>query len=349
MIEQIPIHAFQEELQKKSAAQRIPFEASLEVTYGCNLRCVHCYNPTHQALPNELSTSGLFKILDDLAALGCMIVTVSGGEAFTRPDIWDILHYAKQIGLQINLFTNATLLDQTKIEKIQALEPNLVSISIYGMTEKTYETVTQVPGSFKKFMTAFELLKNSKLPLLFKMPAMTLNRHELGLAHQWFKQQRLRFIHSAEIHPRVDGDTQPLAYRLSPEEAALLRLSHEESPSCRTAANPLESKTEVFTCSCGKKSFAITPYGEMNLCVTTYHPRYQIQTGSMKEGWKLLVDFVESFKPSERFECPQCEFSDDCSQGPMDAFLNTGDFNPCVPYFKETARRVKSLINNNEN
>ena len=30
-------------------------QAMVELTYGCNLRCVHCYNPTHEAR-NELTS-----------------------------------------------------------------------------------------------------------------------------------------------------------------------------------------------------------------------------------------------------------------------------------------------------
>lgn len=341
MMEQIPLENFQETLRQKTKNLCIPFDATLEITYGCNLLCVHCYNPTHQVLPGESSAETLQGMIDQLAGLGCMTLTVSGGEMFTRPDVWDILAYAKRTGLQLNLFTNATLLNAEKIEKIKQLEPVLVSVSVYGMTRAVYEEVTQVSGSFDKFMAALDLLKNSGLPLLFKMPVMTLNRHELEPAQAWFREQGLSFIHSAEIHPRVDGDTGPLRYRLSAEDAAAIRLSYEEPLSCRQPSYDSLSSREVFSCSCGKKSFAVTPYGEMNLCVTTYYPRYQIATGSMKQGWKLLVDFVESFIPSAQFECERCDFSAHCSQGAMDALLNTGDFNRCVPYFKDIAREVK--------
>lgn len=343
MIEQIPLEIFKQELQKKTEGRRIPFEATLEITYGCNLNCVHCYNPTHQALPQEVSTEILNGIIDQLAELGCLTLTVSGGEMFTRPDVWDILSYTKKSGFQLNLFTNATLLNEEKIRRIQALGPNLVSVSVYGISQSVYEEVTRVPGSYAHFMSAVDLLKESGLPLLFKMPVMTLNRHEREAAYEWFSSRGLSFIHSAEIHPRVDGDRSPLLYRLPPAETAALRMAYEEPLSCRQPSYDPETSRQVFTCSCGKKSLAVTPYGEMNLCTTTYYPRYQISSGNVRQGWKILVDFVESFKPSENFECTHCEFSSHCSQGAMDAFLNTGDFNRCVPYFKETAREVKKM------
>ena len=48
---------FLQTLSAKAALSRRPEGVTFELTYGCNLRCVHCYNPTHRALPHELTTS----------------------------------------------------------------------------------------------------------------------------------------------------------------------------------------------------------------------------------------------------------------------------------------------------
>ena len=55
-VEESSSRLFWARLSAKAAAQRVPVEAMIEVTYGCNLRCVHCYNPTHQA-KGELATA----------------------------------------------------------------------------------------------------------------------------------------------------------------------------------------------------------------------------------------------------------------------------------------------------
>ncbi len=347
MIPTLSLEKFIENLNQKKPFLPVPVNVTLEVTYGCNLNCVHCFNPTHKALPQESSTQSLLKILDQLAEAGCLSLTLSGGEIFTRPDLWQVMDHAKKIGLQLTLFTNATLITEEKVAKMRELAPALISVSVYGITRETYESVTRVKGSFDAFMRGISLLENSGLPVLFKMPVMTLNRHELEDAYAWFKERKLPFIHSVEIHPRVDGSTEPLLYRLPEEQAARLRLQYEEDSSCRIS-EVSSSNPKVFNCACGKKSFALTPYGEMNLCVSTYYPKYRIAEGSVAQGWKMLVDFVESFSPSSAFECPSCEFAPHCSQGAMDAFLNTGDFNACVPYFKQTAREIKKRIETGE-
>ena len=78
---------FLDVLSAKAAQVRRPEGVTFELTYGCNLRCVHCYNPTHRALPNELTASEIYSLLNQIADLGVLTVTFTGGEPSVRPDI----------------------------------------------------------------------------------------------------------------------------------------------------------------------------------------------------------------------------------------------------------------------
>src|SRR2546425_9713977 len=149
----------------------------IELTYGCNLRCVHCYNPTHQA-KDELGTAQIKALIDQLIEAGGLDLAFTGGEIFTRRDLFEILAYAAAKGCLITLLTTATLITPRRADRIQALHPHCVEISIYGVTQATYERVTRIPGSFTRFMTGVRLLRERAVPLLIKMPVMTLNRSE---------------------------------------------------------------------------------------------------------------------------------------------------------------------------
>lgn len=347
-IETIPLEHLNRRLIQKTLELRTPYTATIEISYGCNLRCVHCYNPTHKVLPGEMKREEIYNVLDQLAQAGCFQVAFSGGEPLLRPDAFELFTYAQKIGLGIALLTNATLIDQDKIERLKQLAPRHLSISVYGMTRETYESVTRVPGSFAKFQHGLKLVRESGIPFETKMPVMIQNVHELEMAREWFRREQIPFGHSLEIHPRSDGNPEPLKVRLPAELAAELRLKHSgEDRSClRTNDLSPEDAAKVFSCSCGKNSLAVSPYGEMNLCVTMHYPKYSLKTGSVKEGWQLLVQFVEGVKPDSHFECPQCDLAAYCTQGAMDAWLSTGQYTPCVPYFKQTARNVRDWILN---
>ncbi|MDA2927262.1 radical SAM protein, partial [Acidobacteria bacterium AH-259-G07] len=308
-----------------------------------NLRCVHCYNPTHKA-KGELSTEEIYRIIDQLAKQGTFDLTFTGGEIFTRRDCFEVFAYAKAKGFSIILLTNATLITPEKADRIRALMPTSVEISIYGASPQTYERVTGVPGSFRRFIRGVELLRERKIPLVIKMPVMTLNQHEVQQAKALVEGWGIRFVYSTEIHPRVDGSLEPLRYRLAPQD--VVRVNEKLVGYRQWSADGGGEKEEgcggregMFTCKCGKTSLAVTPYGQMNLCVALPTPKYDLRTGTVGEGWRRLVESVDgaNAKPGEAYECPSCNLQGYCRQGPMDAYLETRDLGPCLPYFKELA------------
>ncbi len=342
-IEELSQEEFWPKLYRKATEQRIPVYAMIELTYGCNLRCVHCYNPTHFA-QGELPREKLHSIIDQLADQGCVELAFSGGELLTRRDALEIVAYAKSKGFTITLLTNATMVTPDAADRIRTLQPKAVEISIYGATQGTYERVTRVPGSFPLFLRGVGLLRERKVTLVIKMPVMTLNQHEVRQAKAMVEGWGVKFVYCCEIFPRVDGSTEPLQYRIAPIDVT--RLDQEfgqlgwRAEGGGEAEGQCRRREGLFTCTCGKSSVAITPYGEMNLCVSFPVPKYELRTGSVAEGWTRLTRLIDeaNANPGEAYECPACEFNGVCRQGPMNAWLETGSLEPCLPYFKELAK-----------
>ena len=105
---------FSERLYEKVAVKRIPINGSFELTFHCNLRCVHCYCnlPLDEqgTTDKELSTSEVFDIFDQITDAGCLWLLLTGGECLLRKDFFHIWAYAKKKGLLPTLFTNGTLI-----------------------------------------------------------------------------------------------------------------------------------------------------------------------------------------------------------------------------------------------
>ncbi|MBI4124634.1 MAG: radical SAM protein [Deltaproteobacteria bacterium] len=328
--------------------------AMIELTYGCNLRCVHCYNPTHQAR-NELSTGQVLKILDALQAQGCFRIGFTGGEFLTRKDALEIIRYAKKLGFVVQLLTNATLVTAPIADQIKALSPASVDISVYGATKETYEKVTGVPGSFKKFVTGVDLLCKRNVTMMLKLVLMTLNVHELDLMKRFARERRLRYQFSTQIHPKVDGSQSPLAYRLAVEQAFAIWRQEAVDPWIRSEqgvkwmeANGGEEECGggkgLFPCACGKNRAAITPHGKLNLCLSVYEPRYDLTRGSLKEGWQTLVAMTAKARPGPEFECLECPLTRYCGRVTGDGWLEHKKFDgPCLSHFREMAEQKKDF------
>jgi len=329
---------FLELLSTKATVSRRPEGVTFELTYGCNLRCVHCYNPTHRALPQELTTSEICGLLDQIADLGVLSVTLTGGEPSVRPDIGDILRHARQQGLMTHLMTNATRITPSFANLLHEAAVSQVNVSIYGATEAVYERMTGVSGSYPQFRQGLLNLAAAALPAVVRMPVTTINCGEIQACRQLVESLQMKFQYCLEIMTTITGDRTPLQYRLAPEEK--VRIDREMLPH-RGMSAPEESCSEgqsFIECACGQSRFAITAYGQMNLCTAFPIPRYDLRTGTVKEGWEVLKQTVDQSQPNSRYECPTCEVRPHCRQGRSDGWLETGDMSSCLPHFKEWAQ-----------
>lgn len=324
-------------LSTKAATSRRPDGMTFELTYGCNLKCVHCYNPTHRALPHELTTSEIFTLLNQIADLGVLTVTFTGGEPSVRPDVGDILQCARRKGLMIQLMTNATRITTSFTDLLLEVGVSQISVSIYGATEAVYERMTGVAGSYRQFRQGLADLAAARLPVVVRMPVTTINCKEIQACRQLVESLQMKFQYCLEIMTTVTGDRTPLHYRLAPEEK--VRIDQEMLPHRGTLASKesCSGDQSFIECACGQSRFAITPYGEMNLCTAFPIPRYDLRTGTVKEGWDILKHTVDQAHPSHRYECPTCEVRPHCRLGRSDAWLETGDTSSCLPHFKEWA------------
>ena len=91
------------ELEERSGK---PLRAMLEISDRCNEVCVHCYQV--QGQKGEMSTEQLKALIDELAAMGVLMLTISGGEATLRSDFIELLEHARAKAFAVRLSSPAT-------------------------------------------------------------------------------------------------------------------------------------------------------------------------------------------------------------------------------------------------
>ncbi len=340
-MKQLSHDAYFEALSSKAREARTPEGVTFELTYGCNLRCVHCYNPTHRALPGELTTDEVLGILDQLADLGVVNLTMTGGELFTRTDLWEILEHAKHAGFVLSIMSNATRITPTVAEALMELQLENLALSIYGASQATYEQVTGVPGSYGSFIRGLDHLAGRGTPVVVRMPVLVENAHEIREAQQLIEGFGFKFQYALDISARTDGDPGPLAHRLSPTDKVRVNHTMVGYDKAAQVESACQADEAFISCSCGRNRFAITPYGEMILCVAFPIPKFDLRKGTIKEGWEVLKQTVDQAKPNDRYECPTCHVRPYCPQGRADAWLETGDMSACLPHYKDLATLEK--------
>ena len=125
-------------------------------TASCNLKCLHCYSASNEKSPAaELSTARAKKLIAQLAEYGCPVILFSGGEPLLRPDIFELIAYARNIGMKTVLSTNGTLIDPETAQRLAALNLDYVGVSIDG-PRKQHDDFRRTPGSFNAAVQGIE-------------------------------------------------------------------------------------------------------------------------------------------------------------------------------------------------
>lgn len=132
-----------------------PFKVKFESSTLCNLKCVMC--PLTQGLSRKrgvLKFENFKKVYDEIKV---PYLNLTGlGEPLLNPEIFKIIRYARKKGSLVKLDTNATLLSEENIKKLVASNPTFISVSIDGVTKKSYESIRK--GA--RFESVVENLKN---------------------------------------------------------------------------------------------------------------------------------------------------------------------------------------------
>ncbi len=375
---------FGEKLAEKRERMDFPRNVLFELTHRCNLRCRHCYvvSPKTEGGGTkdegrktkdegrismdksngrkELTTSEVKSILEQLVKAGCFHLTLTGGEPLVREDIFTLMDYARKLGLYIHLFTNATLITPQIADKLKELQLISLELSFHSLRKERFDWFTQVEGSFDKAMKAIRFLRERGVKLALKINITKANLDEIEDLKKFVKDLEATPEWATLLMPRSDGCKDNLFLRLEPEEVfkvrdmlfpesidakdALLGEAQEDTGSGRNWV-----KGRLFQCGAGKNGLAISPYGELKPCLEFLSSGYFVLDGSLKEGWKMLGDYVGSFKPSPEYRCFDCKLRDFCSSCPVKAKLECGDMNCCPDYYRRLAeleaQRKDKLLN----
>jgi radical SAM protein with 4Fe4S-binding SPASM domain len=282
----------------------------------------------------ELTTTEMYRILDEMAEAGCLWLLLTGGEIFARRDFLDIYTHAKRNGFLTTLYTNGTLIDEAIADYLVEWRPCAVEITLYGRTRETYERLTGVPGSYDRCMRGIDLLLERQLPLRLKTVAVTLNKHEVWEMQRFAADLGVEFRFDAMMNPRIDCSQSPLGVRLTAEECVefdLLDPARVEewqlfASQFHGPVHAPEQSDQLYHCGGGVDSFAINPYGKMSICVLSQQDMYDLRTGSFRDGWEQFLCRIRDKKKITRLtKCISCELKAMCGMCPANGELENGD------------------------
>jgi len=338
----------------------------IEITARCNNDCRHCYinlpAGDKNAQARELSAGEIKEIAAEAVSMGALWCLITGGEPLLRPDFEEIYLTLKRLGLLVSVFTNATLITEGHIKLFRRYPPRDIEITIYGVTETTYERVTRRPGSFAAFTRGLDRLFESGVNVRLKAMAMNSNVLELQQIASFCRERTKDYFRfDPFLHLRFDQNPvrnkEIRSERLSPARITALEQSDTERfkalkkdcDTIRVYDNSSITDNHLFCCGAGSNSFTLSYDGLFRLCASLWHPDtvYDLKKGTLKHAWENFAPKVREMR-SDRKEfletCRVCPLMNLCMWCPAHAYLETGEIDAPVDYFCEVAHTRASMI-----
>lgn len=321
-------------LYKTILDKNVPFSACLEVTTRCNNRCVHCYNAGVHDLPLDVAK----RCLREMAELGTLFLTVTGGEPMLREDIWEILEDSVRLGFATLLYTNATLIGKAEAGRLKEAGVYHVDTTLLGSSADTHDRLTRSQGSFEKTIAAIRHIRDAGMSILVKTPLLKENASEAVDIQRFVEGMGVQFMSSPLIFSKDDGDSGPLAHRLDdPQMKEFFK---------RGSVRSFLDYNGGYPCYMGISTLAVRADGEVHPCISVPMSGGNVKEVSLKKIWadSEKFSYIRGNRDKMILGCTDCGIKEWCFRCEGMAFFENGIFTPAAELCRMARIRKEASV-----
>jgi len=326
------------ELFETAEARAIPLSVLVELTHACNVDCEHCYLDLRSDREiGALSTEEWRRIFRELAAEGCLFLTLSGGELLARRDWFELARYARELHFGLRLYTNGTLIDETIADQMASLAPRAVEISLHGGTDTTHDAITRRRGSFERTLRGVRLLRARNVPVQLKCVLMRRNQAEHAAVRALADELGADLYVDAEVTPKNDGSREPVALGLSVDE--LRAVAADLWPCAQARHFDREARLADAPCAAGRRTCHIGPTGDVSPCTQWTQSVGNLRTQSFSEIWRgnATLARLRRTTTGDLTGCRECALLEACTPCMALSLLERGNLDGPSPTKCRTA------------
>ena len=306
------------------ARHGLPSELHIDLTDGCNEKCVHCYLPKGGKI--FLDKTIAIKVLKEFREVHGLTVYFSGGECMLHKDFAEILRYARLLDLNIIVMSNLTLCDKQMVALLKEVDPQFVNVSLYAVTEAIHDSITQVQGSCRKTKLAIDALLAAGVHIRVATPFMRENKGCVDELKEYTASRRVHLIADSEIFGQIDHSCVNMCHALSVAELEDLISEHKEVFSM-TPMGSARCECEAKVCDIGDARLNLDAKGMFYPC-DGFHGAIigDAQKDSLWDVWSGgPLNKLRALKNKDFGECALCVDRAWCKTCPMRNFNETGD------------------------
>lgn len=282
----------------------------LNMTDMCNLRCSYCFAATRNEHGNPLlSLRDYLRIIDEAVSINNNLVVIfTGGEPLLSPNTLKVARYAKKLGLETKILTNATLITEDNVDElIQYFD--LFKISIDGSSEELHDYY-RGHGAYKKTINAIEMLLERGAHVLLAMTVTRENKADIVPMNQKWGE----LLTYQPLFPLGRAEKNKTLALTGEEYYEALCSGGNINPfsDIETIIKAHKDKRSIIKCSIGDGELSISCTGDVYPCQLLHNDDfilgnvrssslYDIYYSSQNERFKQnTVDTIEG--------CQDCDF-----------------------------------------
>jgi [mycofactocin precursor peptide]-tyrosine decarboxylase / 3-amino-5-[(4-hydroxyphenyl)methyl]-4,4-dimethylpyrrolidin-2-one synthase len=311
-----------------------PICLTWELTYACNLACVHCLSSSGRRDPRELTTAGCMAVIDALERMQVFYVNIGGGEPTVRRDFWELVDYAVEHHVGVKFSTNGSRITPPVAARIARTDYVDVQVSLDGATASVNDGVRGAE-SFATAIRAMENLAGAgfvgfKLSVVITRENVTQLDAFKQLADRYRAQLRLTRLRPSgrgaevwdRLHPTASQERELYEWLLAHGENVLT------GDSFFHLGGYGESLPGLNLCGAGRVVCLIDPIGDVYACPFVIHDEFLAGSvrdpGGFERVWRESELFTELRRPQHAGACASCGLFDKCRGGCMAAKFFTG-------------------------
>jgi len=310
-----------------------PICLTWELTYSCNLQCIHCLSSSGVRDPRELTTTEAKALVEELERLQVFYVNIGGGEPMLRRDFFEIVEHAVAHHVGVKFSTNGTSIDRSAARRLAAMDYLDIQISLDGLDAATNDAVRGT-GSYASARRAMDHLAGAGFGP-FKI-SVVVTRHNVAqldgfkaLADGYGAQLRVTRLRPSgrgveswhELHPSAEQQREVYRWLLAHGDGVLTGDSFFH---LNALGEPLPG---LNLCGAGRVVCLVDPIGDVYACPFVLDA--QFRAGNVRDGgftavWRESELFSSLREPDAPGACSSCGSYDACQGGCMAAKFFVG-------------------------
>ncbi len=278
--------------------------------FSCNNNCIMCSTRPKAKFYSDRPTEEVVSDLRRGRELGYEEVDLTGGEPTIRPDILDLVRFAKSMGYKkIGFNTNARMLSYENFcRKIIESGVNRITFTLNGHNKELADAISRTPGAFDQAIAGIKnTLNYPQVELSVNTVVLRMNYQYLKEIGEFINKLGIEVWHLLDLIP--DGNAKGLYKILCVEAPEFFKSLNDlksiasrfktvmffDFPLCFFPQEIMEDPRNIF----------ITAKGRMEITKQVgYNPERfkELKMGSYEDIHKKRTEF-----------CLRCKFSDTCA------------------------------------